>query len=409
MVMIRRLFYMLAIDAAFAFYGLFLGVVATESNLLGVLLFLSPAFLLIWVSKLGLTARTLGSSRLANFMDMYLAGLITSTNGVILGKTYQNTLPSLKQRILALYEAPIARSTDALSIFNASAKPKLLYLPDHAGVHTAYIAPTGAGKSAGHVIPNLLSDKHSSAVVLDFKGELLRETGGYRSTIGDVICIAPFGLPKNIDFPISTFNPLQLVDPNSTFFLDDAASIANSLVVRSTNQQQPYFDNASELVIKIILVMMLVEASAEECTLSELRNIVTVANGHLESAPEKKTIRYPKGKEKPPFQTWQEIEKRIGRGGLSENEVADLWECLFLNTSEVANLLKHVNLNSRHGFIYPAFAFAAHTGARRSEIARSQIADIDFDSEMITIRELKRVRGMQSTRRVPMSPFLKKS
>lgn len=133
-----------------------------------------------------------------------------------------------------------------------------------------------------------------------------------------------------------------------------------------------------------------------------------VANGHLESTPEKKTVRYPKGKEKPPFQTWQEIEKRIGRGGLSENEVADLWECLFLNTSEVANLLKHVKLNARHGFIYPAFAFAAHTGARRSEIARSQIADLDFDSEMITIRELKRVRGMQTTRRVPMSPFLKR-
>ena len=57
-------------------------------------------------------------------------------------------------------------------------------------------------------------------------------------------------------------------------------------------------------------------------------------------------------------------------------------------------------------FIYPAFVFAAHTGARRSEIAR-QISDIDFESEMITIRELKRVRGMQSTRRVPMSPTLK--
>ena len=132
-----------------------------------------------------------------------------------------------------------------------------------------------------------------------------------------------------------------------------------------------------------------------------------VSNGHLETAPEKKGIRYPKGKEKPPFQTWEEIGRKIKRGGLSDDEIAELWECLFLNTSEIASLLSHVKLNARHAFIYPAFAFAAHTGARRSELARSQLADIDFESDMITIRELKRVRGMQSTRRVPMSPFLK--
>lgn len=132
-----------------------------------------------------------------------------------------------------------------------------------------------------------------------------------------------------------------------------------------------------------------------------------VSNGHLAAAPLKKGIRYPKGKEKLPFQTWDEIERKINRGGLSDDEIAELWECLFLNTSQIADLLAHIKLNARHGFIYPAFVFAAHTGARRSELARSQLADIDFQSEMITLRELKRVRGMQSTRRVPMSPFLK--
>ena len=92
---------------------------------------------------------------------------------------------------------------------------------------------------------------------------------------------------------------------------------------------------------------------------------------------------------------------------MSAEQIADLWECLYLNTSEIAELLEHVKEDARHGFIYPAFVFAANTGARRSEVARSQISDVDFESEMITIRELKRVRGMQSTRRVPMSPFLR--
>ena len=145
----------------------------------------------------------------------------------------------------------------------------------------------------------------------------------------------------------------------------------------------------------------------EVTTLSTIFNWA-VSNGYLDAVPDKKGIRYPKGKEKPPFQTWDEINRKISRGGLTDEEVADLWECLFLNTTEIAELLDHVKEDARHGFIYPAFVFAAHTGARRSEIARSQISDVDFESEMITIRELKRVRGMQSTRRVPMSPFLRR-
>lgn len=82
-----------------------------------------------------------------------------------------------------------------------------------------------------------------------------------------------------------------------------------------------------------------------------------------------------------------------------------MWECLFLDTAEIDQLLEHVKQNARHDFIFPAFTFAAHAGARRSEIIRSQISDIDFELETITIRELKRVRGTQSTRRVPMSPL----
>ena len=134
-----------------------------------------------------------------------------------------------------------------------------------------------------------------------------------------------------------------------------------------------------------------------------------VNNGHVAAVPNKKGLRYPKGKEKLPFQTWDEIERKVVRGGLTDDQLAELWECLFLDTSQIHDLLQHVRLNARHQFIHPAFTFAAHTGARRSEIARSQISDLDFDGGMITIRELKRVRGMQSTRRVPMTPLLKTS
>jgi integrase len=52
------------------------------------------------------------------------------------------------------------------------------------------------------------------------------------------------------------------------------------------------------------------------------------------------------------------------------------------------------------------FAFAAHTGARRSEMMRSEIDDIDVEAHVATIREKKRVKGKLTTRSVPLSPFL---
>ena len=59
-----------------------------------------------------------------------------------------------------------------------------------------------------------------------------------------------------------------------------------------------------------------------------------------------------------------------------------------------------------HGFIFPLFAFAAHTGARRSEMLRTLVADIDFTGEAVLIREKKRARGQRTNRRVPLCPFL---
>ena len=76
--------------------------------------------------------------------------------------------------------------------------------------------------------------------------------------------------------------------------------------------------------------------------------------------------------------TREEIEKVIKRGGLTDKQEARLWECLFLTISEVQEVLAYVKKNADHDFIYPMFVFVAHTGARRSEILRSQIDDFDF-------------------------------
>jgi integrase len=119
-----------------------------------------------------------------------------------------------------------------------------------------------------------------------------------------------------------------------------------------------------------------------------------------------KGLVYQKTREKPPFQTRAEIERRIKRGGLTPAQKTELWESLFLTTEDLSDFLKYVSGAARHPFIYPMICTAAHAGARRSELLRAQISDVDFEGGVLTLREKKRVRGRQTTRRVPLSNFL---
>jgi integrase len=108
---------------------------------------------------------------------------------------------------------------------------------------------------------------------------------------------------------------------------------------------------------------------------------------------------YPKGEEKLPFMTWTEIARRIKAGGVAE----ELWECLYLTTAETAALLEFVEGRKAPPWVYPMFLFACHTGARRSEMIRAKVEDMDIAGGVATIREKKRVRGRLTTRRVPLS------
>ncbi len=121
-----------------------------------------------------------------------------------------------------------------------------------------------------------------------------------------------------------------------------------------------------------------------------------------------KGLRYAKVDEKPPFQTWAEIQRRIDLGGLSDVETAELWEGLYLTAEEIEQALDHVEKNAIIPAIYPMVALAAHTGARRSEILRSEVSDFDLSANTVRLRELKRSRGTRTMRTVPLSARLKK-
>lgn len=112
---------------------------------------------------------------------------------------------------------------------------------------------------------------------------------------------------------------------------------------------------------------------------------------------------YPKTDEKLPFMTWAEIERRIKAGGNPD----ELWEALYLDSKQIEEFLKHAKAKKNFpGWAYPMLAFAAYTGARRSEILRVKPEDVDIEGQVVTIKEKKRQRGTRTTRRVPIAKKL---
>jgi integrase len=118
-----------------------------------------------------------------------------------------------------------------------------------------------------------------------------------------------------------------------------------------------------------------------------------------------KGLKFPKGTEKPPFMTFAEVERRVRKA--MPAEAAELWECAFLSLEEIDELLQTIKRRASQPCVYPMFVFAAHTGARRSEMTRSKLTDLDFQNNLITVHERKKSHEKRTTRRVPMSPLLR--
>jgi integrase len=119
-----------------------------------------------------------------------------------------------------------------------------------------------------------------------------------------------------------------------------------------------------------------------------------------------KGLTFPKGGEKPPFRTFDQIKEIIGRSELKKYEIRELWDGLFLDKGQIAELLDHVKSHAPHPWVYAFFVAVAHTGARRSEMLRAQVEDFDFTNRVVQIREKKRSRLRDTFRTVDMTQLL---
>jgi integrase len=131
-----------------------------------------------------------------------------------------------------------------------------------------------------------------------------------------------------------------------------------------------------------------------------------VQGGLLKGAFPGRGLRFAKEEEKEPFRTFAEIEAMIAAEHPDDGRIEQLWEALYLTRPELEAFLEYVRLHATLPWVYPMVAFAAYTGARRSEMLRALASDVDLDGGTVTVREKKRVRGKRSTRTAPLTPKL---
>src|SRR5689334_12556295 len=125
---------------------------------------------------------------------------------------------------------PVAASAD---------KKALSYCGDG---HLMTVAPTGAGKGVGLIIPALLTYP-GSVIVTDIKGENYQVTARYRRSLGQqVVVLDPFGLVTTRD-KADKLNPFDLFKVPGSDPESDAEMLAAQLAVGHEFSSDRYWED----------------------------------------------------------------------------------------------------------------------------------------------------------------------
>ena len=159
--------------------------------------------------------------------------------------------------------------------------PKFMYGGER---HIVLIGPNGKGKSVSLLFPNLLRLRNRSIVVVDIKGELAAVTALFRSTVGKVRIINPFGLHADLpgfEFMRSAgFNPLGHLDPSAPSFNRDAARLAEALITVSPEERDPHWPLSGRALLAAIIMFVAIEARAagEQPSMRRVRALLCQAS-----------------------------------------------------------------------------------------------------------------------------------
>jgi type IV secretory pathway TraG/TraD family ATPase VirD4 len=154
------------------------------------------------------------------------------------------------------------------------------YLDDR---HICLVSGNRGGKGSSVIINNLCYWP-GSAVVIDPKGENATVTAarrgqgdGYCAGLGQAVHVLdPFGAAKAVERYRSCFNPLDALDPAAEDTIDEAARLANAIVVVNDTKSETYFDEAARGMVKALILHVVTspDFAAEERNLPMIRDLL---------------------------------------------------------------------------------------------------------------------------------------
>ena len=214
---------------------------------------------------------TYGRAAFASSRDV--AAMTVPCSGIHLGTRVDPTQPPKPaQAAFAMLTAPLSESVAVCEnwqrVVGGQRPGERLWAGDFA--HGSMIAASRSGKGAGVLIPTLLT--YPGAIFcLDPKGEIYSQVFQARRALGrHAFCIDPWRIVhKN---GADTYNPLEWILPDSPFVPDSAKDFASSLVVRTGQEKERFWSDASELLLQAVIAAVLWGSEPHE------RNLVSVAD-----------------------------------------------------------------------------------------------------------------------------------
>lgn len=139
--------------------------------------------------------------------------------------------------------------------------------------HLLTLAPTRTGKGVGTVIPNLLLVPRPMLAV-DPKGENARVTFDARQKLGPVHVLDPFGATGLL---AAAYNPLARLRPDSLDLGEDAASLAEALVMDPPGQAgEAHWNEEARALLAGLILFAAVHETEDRRTLASLREYLTL-------------------------------------------------------------------------------------------------------------------------------------
>ena len=215
------------------------------------------------------------------FETKYYSYLATFTTLMLISQ-YLNPFRSYYYNRLVFGSTQFAKYNDIkkMNFFGKSTEGSILgkfdnfifkrYIVTQELLAQVYIGASGCGKTAGRIIPELLTNETDSIFILDIKGEITALTSHYRRKFSNVVILNPITQYTNRWNPFNTKN----LDPISP--VKSVQEIADLMFKSGGDGKDDFFvGNASRMFSNIALALIMTKDEEEEVTFTKIKRVIT--------------------------------------------------------------------------------------------------------------------------------------